>query len=131
VTFETLALEPSIEAPSIARRELRSWLGRDHLGRIEDDVLLAASELVANAVVHARTTLELSYSSNDAAIEIAVRDGDQTTTRSVRGMHPSTSSSVRSGRGLWIVAGVADSWGVDELADGKRVWAKWHVGTAQ
>lgn len=94
---------------------------------IELNALLAASELVANVVVHTGMLSELSYSNDGAMVEIAVRDGDRKTFEAVNSWDPSTSPSVKRGRGLLIVSGVADEWGVDELADGKRVWARWHL----
>jgi anti-sigma regulatory factor (Ser/Thr protein kinase) len=131
VTHQVLALQPGPGAPRLAREALRAWLALDDLRQLDAEVLIVASELVTNAVLHARTTLELSYAADDSNVEVGVRDLD------VRPWRPAVSAPApvpaRSswpslslgGRGLAIVAAMADEWGVTETQDGKQVWARW------
>jgi anti-sigma regulatory factor (Ser/Thr protein kinase) len=51
---------------------LREWLAGDGEADLEDVVLLVASELVTNAVFHARTGLRLSYAADKSSVEIGV-----------------------------------------------------------
>jgi anti-sigma regulatory factor (Ser/Thr protein kinase) len=131
VTHQVLALQPGPGAPRLAREALRAWLALDDLRQLDAEVLIVASELVTNAVLHARTTLELSYAAEDSNVEVGVRDLD------VRPWRPAVSVPARvparsswpslslGGRGLAIVAAMADEWGVTETQDGKQVWARW------
>lgn len=87
-----------------------------------DEVVLVISELVGNAVRHTPM---------DAADPLAVRwelDSDgvlvEVTDASTEPPRPRTPGSDEpSGRGLQIVAAMADDWGVVPLHSGKRVWA--------
>jgi anti-sigma regulatory factor (Ser/Thr protein kinase) len=131
VTHRVLALQPGTGAPRLAREALRSWLAGDDLRKLDAEVLLVASELVTNAVLHARTNLELSYTADGQNIEVAVRD------LAARLLLPGTPRLpvattetnwpllALGGRGLAIVAALADEWGVTETQDGKQVWARW------
>lgn len=87
-----------------------------------DEVVLVISELVGNAVRHTPM---------DDADPLAVRwelDSDgvlvEVTDASTEPPRPRTpGSNEPSGRGLQIVAAMADDWGVVPLHSGKRVWA--------
>lgn len=106
------------------RHEIADDLGHRglQLGCIED-VTLVASELVGNAVRHTEddpgvADLDVSWDLVDDHVLLAVCDG------SVR--EPALRAvgiGETSGRGLTIVAALADDWGVDPLPAGKRVWA--------
>ncbi len=126
-----LALEPGRGAPRLAREALRAWLAHDDLRDVEAEVLLVASELVANAVVHAHTALQLSYRAEDGNVQVGVRDGSRSELQQKPVPKPSASAGrnlrtlVSGGRGLVIVDALADEWGVTETEDGKCVWARW------
>ena len=65
---ERLALGPVPTAARAARMFVREVCGRWGIGELAEPATLLASELVTNAVVHARTALELqALDSNDAA----------------------------------------------------------------
>ncbi len=128
MSHEWLTLEPGAEAPRLARAALRSWLAREGLEALEERALLVVSELVANAVVHAGTVLELSFSAGDRSVEVGVSDQDCRPPRVVRQLGDPTDlegSMPVGGWGLAIVAELADNWGVTEMGRGKRVWARW------
>ncbi len=87
---------------------------------------LVASELVANAVVHARTVLELSVMHRPPYLYLAVRDGDDRRIRFAR----QVSDTAEHGRGLLVIDALAASWGTIGTGDGKVVWATLRVGPA-
>lgn len=101
---------------------------RDHLDSllvdpddvIADDVRLAASELVANVVIHTRNGGEMRAwdPRPEVPLRIEVEDGDDTPPAI-----PDEQQEV-GGQGLAIVAAVSDDWGYETLADGKVVWAE-------
>jgi anti-sigma regulatory factor (Ser/Thr protein kinase) len=131
VQHRALVLRPGVEAPRVARKEVLRWLMDLGMEELSEKVLLIASELVANAAVHARTVLEVSMSTDSRSVKLGVRDDDRHFPRLDRADAPTTSevgswvpSVAESGRGLAIVDGLADEWGVDVLRDGKRVWAR-------
>jgi anti-sigma regulatory factor (Ser/Thr protein kinase) len=87
-----------------------------------DDAVLAASELVTNAVEHGRPPFVLAvHRYVGGELSVAIADASPRRPRPVATM--ADSDHIR-GRGLSIVAGVASSWGVtDHRADkGKTVW---------
>jgi anti-anti-sigma regulatory factor len=78
---------------------------------------LIATELVANVVRHARTTMDLTLGLRNGRISRAVRD------HSVRLPRPAAPGLTDpGGRGLHLVRELADSWGVLPVFDGKVVW---------
>lgn len=80
-------------------------------------VALLTSELVTNAVVHARSDVEVTVSLGARAVRVEVAD-DGPGRPAVRRAGPDSPS----GRGLTLVDAVADRWGVDHAAPGKSIW---------
>jgi anti-sigma regulatory factor (Ser/Thr protein kinase) len=80
---------------------------------------LLASELVTNAVIHARTELRLQLELRGDLLHLAVRDGNPWMLRLVIVPGP----QAEGGRGLWLVDQLAQAWGVNRHPDGgKLVW---------
>jgi anti-sigma regulatory factor (Ser/Thr protein kinase) len=85
-----------------------------------DAVVLIASELATNAVLHAGTPYVVELSLGDAVrIEVTDSGPPAPFLRPVRGPF-----DVDGGRGLAIVAELASGWGVDWLDGCKVVWAE-------
>jgi anti-sigma regulatory factor (Ser/Thr protein kinase) len=90
-------------------------------------VTLVVSELVTNAVVHARSPVTLRIRLRPRHLYLAVFDDDQA--EPVLRAHPATDAS--GGRGLHLVEHVATRWGHQLMPGGKVVWAAFAVnGTA-
>lgn len=82
--------------------------------------MLVMTELVANAVMHARTEMTLTVELEGEGVRIAVADGSHVLPH----WSPSSPTSL-CGRGLPLVARLSESWGAEALLDGgKRVWAQ-------
>ena len=115
-----LELPGTPAAPSVARLFVRNLCQEWGAAAVCDVAELLSSELVTNAVLHARSTVELEAAYDDASmLRIDVYDRspgevDQTP--------KPPSESAEGGRGLAIVARLASRWGVDPLSQGKRVW---------
>jgi len=103
------------EAVTAARRFVRDILS-DHARETVEAAELMASELATNCVRHAHTDFELAIHAK-GQVRIEVRDtGDgRPTVLSPAPREP-------SGRGLRIVAAMADAWGVVPGSHGKAVW---------
>ncbi|GHJ44351.1 hypothetical protein Cs7R123_16930 [Catellatospora sp. TT07R-123] len=84
--------------------------------RLAQLVRLLASELTANAVVHARTELRLTVRRTAAGVDLAVRDRDP--------FLPQAPGPDDRGGGLELVSALAGSWGSMLTSDGKVVWAR-------
>ncbi|MFJ4875378.1 SpoIIE family protein phosphatase [Streptomyces sp. NPDC088745] len=128
-------------APSAARKFLRAaivdWSGTPLLpadenfaGRLADDACLVVNELVTNAVVHAGTTVELLCRVEPAratgeAAALVIEVSDHHPARVVRNepQRHDRSAAPEYGRGLHLVAGLAESWGVTYRTGLKTVWA--------
>jgi hypothetical protein len=81
---------------------------------------LVLSELVTNAVEHARTALVVTVWRRRTGLHLTVRDGDHRMPR----LRPRLSASGRPSRGgLDIVDTLAAAWGAVSTEDGKLVWA--------
>jgi hypothetical protein len=111
---------PEEDAPRAARRFLEQSLARwGYTGPLVDDARLLVSELVTNAVTHARSPLSVSIRSQHPSVRVSVRD-ESPIKPIVRAPRPDADS----GRGLQIVAAVSRHWGVDAAPEGKTVWAE-------
>jgi anti-sigma regulatory factor (Ser/Thr protein kinase) len=84
-----------------------------------DQLALIGSELVTNAVLHARTELTLALELRHDRVRISVTDRSQAPP-TLRHYRP----DALTGRGLAVVAALSDRWGVSAAADGKVVWAE-------
>jgi anti-sigma regulatory factor (Ser/Thr protein kinase) len=84
-----------------------------------EQLVLIGSELVTNAVLHARTELTLTLELHANRVRISVQD---------RSSAPATLRHYRAdaltGRGLGVVAALSDNWGISAADDGKVVWAE-------
>jgi anti-sigma regulatory factor (Ser/Thr protein kinase) len=82
-------------------------------------IRIVTSELVMNAVRHARTDATLTVTPTSDHVRIEVADGDGNC--DLRPMRPTTDSE--TGRGLLFVDELARTWGVEPTRTGKTVWA--------
>ena len=82
--------------------------------------LLLVSELVTNAVVHARGTISVTVHSDAHWVRIEVED--QGRGRPV--LRPETQNQQHGGRGLRVVDKLATDWGTERRATRKVVWCE-------
>ena len=112
----------------VVRRSIAADLSSHHVDpeRI-DDVVLVASELVSNAVVHATNDadddLDVAWEIRPDCVVIRVVDASPELPR-----RRTTDETDTRGRGLSIVAALALDWGVRRTAHGKQVWARVPIG---
>jgi anti-sigma regulatory factor (Ser/Thr protein kinase) len=118
-TTSRLELQPHPSAASVARRWVREQLRTAGDDALVESAELATSELVTNAVVHARTTVTVTLQSREASCRISVQDRSLASLVVV-GQEPGEVWS--SGRGLQILASIVRRWGVEENPSGKAVW---------
>ncbi len=110
------------DQPGHVRRELATVL-RAHPDL--DDILMVASELCTNAVVHTRSGLQ----DGTFSVEVVAAGGESlmlAVTDEGAPTGPRLLTSAPAGthfRGLQVVKGLSRDYGVDGDATGRRVWA--------
>ncbi len=112
-----LAFEPVAASAALTRGftagvlEGAGW--RDQV----DTAVLLVSELVTNAVRHARGPCALQVTFDDGGVEFCVEDADPSVpvARVASGLD-------ESGRGFLLVGAMADGWGVRPTPGGKATW---------
>ena len=117
-----LPLPPSGQAPGLARQAARDALAAWRLEELTETAVLLVSELVTNAIQHARPggsaiVLRLETTGNWLRIEVHDPDPGEPTPRPLAGLE-------ESGFGLVLVDAMADKWGVRQTVNGKAVWAE-------
>jgi two-component sensor histidine kinase len=85
---------------------------------VVDDVELLASELTTNAIVYANPPVEVRIRHTSRHVVLEVYDS---ATYLPRRMRPTPDDE--HGRGLQLVALLADRWGTRPTETGKAVWA--------
>jgi serine/threonine-protein kinase RsbW len=108
-----------------ARERLRQALQDSCPGARVDDARVVVSELVANALRHARPledhTLAVGWRVQPDALRVSVTDGGSSTSRPA----PRRPGDLATGgRGLKIVQALASRWGVDADDSRTTVWAE-------
>jgi hypothetical protein len=115
-----IELRPGPSSPALARRFLRerstAWSLPEPVG---EQLALVGSELVTNAVLHARTQLTVTLERRAGRVRVSVSDQSSAPV-APRHYHP----DALTGRGLGVVAAVSRSWGVEPAAGGKVIWAE-------
>ncbi|QNS06319.1 SpoIIE family protein phosphatase [Streptomyces xanthii] len=125
-------------APAAARRFVRAafadWTAAPRPAapvgdRLADDAVVVVSELVTNAVVHAGTGVDLvcrrEGPTPDDPAGLVVEVTDHHPTRAVRTDRVCrTPETPEYGRGLQLVASLADAWGITYRPGTKTVWAR-------
>jgi anti-sigma regulatory factor (Ser/Thr protein kinase) len=133
--------------PSSISTRQRIWWSRDFLGNADQvrearhwiadllphcnpraDVLLLASELCANAVIHTRSgqphgwfTVVVEWT--DELARVVIEDQGSAKTPMIGARAGDLAREHESGRGLRLVDGVADSWGTASRPGSRWVWA--------
>jgi serine phosphatase RsbU (regulator of sigma subunit)/anti-sigma regulatory factor (Ser/Thr protein kinase) len=126
-------------APASARALLRATIaewtelalpGTEFLtDRQADDGVVVISELVTNAVVHAGTDVELHCRLEARTGALVIEVLDHHPSRAPHDGDPELSYGIPEyGRGLRLVAALAESWGVTYRTGAKTVWAQLPAG---
>ncbi len=101
-------------ARAFVAQSLMGW----HLDGMIETASLVVSEVVTNAVIHARSEADLVLERTPTALRISVTDRGS----GLRRAKPAAGSD--GGRGLLIVEELSTSWGVEPTGSGNRVWAE-------
>ena len=127
MTQAQVQLPPSADSVRAARRFLRSTLEAWNAEPLEWAANQALSELVTNAVLHAGTSVTVSLTLlPDGGLRLEVGDGSPRIPRQRRYGQQAT-----TGRGIALVAGLAQAWGVEPQPDGKTVWCELPAGPGE
>ncbi len=82
-----------------------------------DTMALLVSEVATNALVHGAGEVRVAVSEGDGALRVEVADDGPG-----RPVLQEFGPDAEGGRGMALVAALADAWGVQERPGGKTVW---------
>jgi anti-sigma regulatory factor (Ser/Thr protein kinase)/anti-anti-sigma regulatory factor len=109
----TITLPPNLDAPAAARVFVGGALTRWQAPSVVEGARWVVSELVTNAVVHARTDVTVRVTLAGRRVHLSVAD-----------CGPGGPVQTRRGSGLTIVEQLSRRWGfLPRLGDGTVVWA--------
>ena len=117
--LEALHLPAHSSSPRRARQFVDEVLHRWQRDGAIDRLALIASELVTNAVRHARTEITIELTAEDGALHLEVFDRG-----AGRPVFVDPDPDQPGGLGLPIVEALASSWGMRPREGGKGVWAE-------
>jgi len=112
----SLGLPPTARSTTLARRFVLEALGSWGLRDLADTAALLTSEVVTNAVLHARTDLRIDVVRLRDGVTIEVSDGSRRGPIRRRQRHDAT-----TGRGLELLDRLASDWSVVPNGGGKTV----------
>lgn len=123
---------PSVPvARAKARALAKEWRLPPH---VADFLEWVVTELVTNAVIHGRaprgSRVVVAYHLDDDRLRVDVRDAASGLPR-VGASAFADGETAAGGRGLQIVAAMADDWGVTPRVIGKSVWAEIAVASKE
>ena len=100
------------------RRWARAWLDDHPTGVDSDDVLLAMTETVTNAVRHGSPPVSVELMDDPPHLRVEVTDGSDVLPRVLR-----QERDREGGRGLELLEVLTERWGVSRITgSGKTVW---------
>jgi anti-sigma regulatory factor (Ser/Thr protein kinase) len=118
-----VVVSPGLEAPGAVRDEVTRWLTGHVGGRVLDDFLLVASELVTNSVRHGgggpEDVIRVRAQAATGRLCLEVEDDGRNGDVAWRSVDPQRAG----GFGLNVVDALAVRWGVNH-GEGTRVWAE-------
>ena len=122
VVGQPLVMESMASSVAIARRHVRQILRDLQSEALEESAELGVSELVSNAVLHARTSFTLTVRTmTTGRVRIEVDDSSPAPAQPRR-----FSVAATTGRGLQLVASLSFDWGIEHRpcaqGPGKTVW---------
>lgn len=113
-------LAPADDAPGLARKLVANFCRMWRLSRLSKHAQLIVTELVSNAVCHARTDIELTILIGRRYLHLQVRDRS----RELPVLYVGPRGPVaEQHRGLILVESLASGWGTRLSGRGKTVWA--------
>ena len=113
----TTRLSPHPTSARAAREFVAQTLLRWGRPDQTEAAVLLTSELVTNAIVHARTQVAVTVQLDDASLRVVVVDESAEPPNRREG-----ADHLGGGRGLRLVEALAASWGVSPEGHGKAVW---------
>jgi anti-sigma regulatory factor (Ser/Thr protein kinase) len=117
VTSASASFPAAAASVPTARRFVRSTLASIGLSAAWDAAELLVSEVVTNAVLHARTEFTVEVHREADVVRVSVHDRSPVIPKQrIHGIDSTT------GRGMRLVATLAVAWGVDRHDGGKAVW---------
>ncbi len=124
-TAQRRAFPSTPASAATARRFVEAVLTDVGLGHLASTTTLLVSELVANAVLHTGTPIEVVIKPARDQVRVEVHDGSH---QLPMRKHYSTLSG--TGRGLMLVERMAVHWGAEPTPGGKVVWFEVDEGAA-
>ena len=110
--------EPRPDAVQAARRFARDTLSGWRADAVAWSATQIVSELVTNAVLHARTAFRLDLSFDEGVLLVSVHDHSP-----LLPIARHFGQEATTGRGLALLGELSQQWGVTQDVDGKAVWA--------
>jgi len=128
---QRMRFAPTADAPRQARRALRHALtdaGLDETDDLAEIVLLLASELCENALLHAGTDFDIELDTDQNTVTIKVSDhGPTPLEQHLSQPRPRYGRAPTHGRGLMLVQQLATSWGTRHDNGGRNTtWFTLH-----
>ncbi|GAA2875217.1 hypothetical protein GCM10010517_36080 [Streptosporangium fragile] len=116
-SVSTTYLHPEPTTVAAGRRFLSTTLSRWRCRQAEETARLLLSELLTNAVCHAKgpLTLSLHRTARELTVEVTDRSPELPRLRIA-------DATDEDGRGLLLIDALADSWGTTRADEGKTVW---------
>jgi anti-sigma regulatory factor (Ser/Thr protein kinase) len=111
------AFPASAASPRAARRFVRDVLPVLPDPESSDTVMLLVTEIVTNAVVHARSPVRVAVMVDDSQVRVEVRDDAP----QLPVLRPAAEEAF-NGRGLLLLDRLSTQWGVEGDGYGKTVW---------
>jgi two-component sensor histidine kinase len=111
-----LTLAPQSDSAATARHFALRVTDGELEERQRDDMELLVSELVSNAVLHARTAVQLMLCREGSGVRVEVSDESPVIPR----RRAQTGAS--GGFGMRLLAELSHTWGIEVRPHGKTIW---------